>query len=211
MGQYDYKNYVLNVKVREDLTDTRALERMMAWDFTLKEWQAYVKLNTPFYNKSAERIILFFIEYNKLDLHPDLYGWFEPIKTTFDIQDITILTDGLAYPRGTVHLKKKRRFDVVIQNLSYALLFDPKNKYMVIPPSDYHFFFEPQRKYIVPPSEKELREEYLGDIKIIISRNTKQFSFEQMKMIVDDMCEYLETDYGVILNQENNEVLYQHK
>ena len=82
---------------------------------------------------------------------------------------------------------------------------------MVIPPSDYHFFFEPQRKYIVPPSEKELREEYLGDIKIIISRNTKQFSFEQMKMIVDDMCEYLETDYGVILNQENNEVLYQHK
>ena len=64
MGQYDYKNYVLNVKVREDLTDTRALERMMAWDFTLKEWQSYVKLNTPFYNKSAERIILFFIEYN---------------------------------------------------------------------------------------------------------------------------------------------------
>ena len=43
MGHFDLKNYVLNVKVKENLTDTRAVERMKAWDFTLKEWQAYIK------------------------------------------------------------------------------------------------------------------------------------------------------------------------
>ena len=32
-----------------------------------------------------------------------------------------------------------------------------------------------------------------------------------MQMIVDDMCEYLGTDYGVIFYQENKEILYQHK
>ena len=63
---------------------------------------------------------------------------------------------------------------------------------------------------MVIPSKKKIGE-YLGDIRIFINQNTKKFSFEQMQMIVDDMCEYLGTDYGVILNQENNEIIYQHK
>ena len=67
MGHFDLKNYVLNVKVKENLTDTRAVERMKAWNFTLKEWQAYIKAIAPFYNKYAERIIRFFVEYDKVD------------------------------------------------------------------------------------------------------------------------------------------------
>lgn len=50
---------------------------------------------------------------------------------------------------------------------------------------------------MVIPSKKKIGE-YLGDIRITINQNTKQYSFEQMQMIVDDMCEYLGTDYGVI-------------
>lgn len=30
----DENYYVLNVKVKENLTDTRAVERIKAWDFT---------------------------------------------------------------------------------------------------------------------------------------------------------------------------------
>ena len=192
MGQFDHKNYVLNVKVKENLTDTQAVERMKAWDFTLKEWQAYIKAIAPFYNKYAERIIRFFVEYDKVDLCPDLYGEFEPEKKHFDNGDMAEPIYCIAFPSGTLFLKKRRRFDVVVENLNYGLIFDPQNKYMVI------------------PSKKKIKE-YLGDIRIFINQNTKKFSFEQMQMIVDDMCEYLGTDYGVILNQENNEIIYQHK
>lgn len=192
MGQFDHKNYVLNVKVKENLTDTRAVERMKVWDFTLKEWDAFEKAISPFYNPYAERIIRFFVEYDKVDLCPDLYGLWEPLKGIFNKEDIRELSYRLAFPDATLFFKKRRRFDVVVDNLNYGLIFDPQNKYMVI------------------PSKKKIGE-YLGDIRIFINQNTKKFSFEQMQMIVDDMCEYLGTDYGVILNQENNEIIYQHK
>lgn len=80
----DENYYVLNVKVRENLTDMRAVERMKAWNFTMKEWQAYIKVTAPFYNKYAERIVRFFVEYDKVDLCPDLFGAYEPLKETFD-------------------------------------------------------------------------------------------------------------------------------
>ena len=62
MGQFDLKNYVLNVKVKENLTDIRAVERMKAWDFTMKEWESFEKEISPFHNPSAERIVRFFVD-----------------------------------------------------------------------------------------------------------------------------------------------------
>ena len=188
----DENYYVLNVKVRENLTDIRAVERMKAWDFTMKEWEAFEKEICPFYNPYAERIVRFFVEYDKVDLCPDLYGSCEPIREIFDKEDICKPSYYLAFPAGQLMLKKRRRFDVAMMNLNYGLIFDPKNRYMVIP-------------------SKQKIGEYLGDIRITINQNTKQYSFEQMQMIVDDMCEYLGTDYGVIFYQENKEILYQHK
>ena len=41
----DENYYVLNVKVRENLTDIRAVERMKAWDFTMKEWVEWERKN----------------------------------------------------------------------------------------------------------------------------------------------------------------------
>lgn len=192
MGQFDLKNYVLNVKVKENLTDIRAVERMKAWDFTMKEWESFEKEISPFHNPSAERIVRFFVDYDKVDLCPDLYGLWEPLKGIFNKEDTRELSYRLAFPAATLYFKKRRRFDVAIENLNYGLIFDPQNKYMVI------------------PSKKKIGE-YLGDIRITINQNAKQYSFEQMQMIVDDMCEYLGTDYGVIFYQENKEILYQHK
>ena len=193
----DENYYVLNVKVRENLTDTRAVERMKAWDFTMKEWQAYIKAIAPFQNPFAERIVRFFVDYDKVDLCPDLYGEFEPIKTPFNIENIIEPTYCIAYPSGTLLMKKRRRFDVAIENLNYGLIFDPKNRYMVI------------------PSKKKIGE-YLGNIRIIIKKNTTKFTLEQLQTIVDDMCEYLGTDYGVITHWDNYlrkdvELLYQHE
>ncbi len=68
---------------------------------------------------------------------------------------------------------------------------------------------------MVIPSKKKIGE-FLGDIRIIIKKDTKKFTFEQLQTIVDDMCEYLGTDYGKITHWDNYlrkdvELLYQHK
>lgn len=165
----DENYYVLNVKVRENLTDARAIERMKAWDFTLKEWQAYIKVITPFSNKYAERIVRFFVEYDKVDLCPDLFGAYEPLKETFDKKSIEEPSSCIAFPAGTLMMKKRRRFDVAIENQYYGAVFDPQNNYMVI------------------PSKRKIGE-YLGNIRIIIKKNTTKFTLEQLQTIVDDMC-----------------------
>ena len=193
----DENYYVLKVKVRENLTDARAVERMKAWNFTMKEWQSFEKEICPFYNPYAERIVRFFVEYDKVDLCPDLYSSCEPIREIFNMEDIRKPSYHLAFPAGTLLLKKKRRFDVAMMNLNYGLIFDPYNKYMVI------------------PSKKKIGE-YLGDIRVIIKKNTNKFTLEQLQTIVDDMCEYLGTDYGVLTHWDNYarkdiEILYQYK
>lgn len=193
----DENYYVLNVKVKENLTDIRAVERMKAWDFTMKEWESFEKAISPFHNPSAERIVRFFVGYDKVDLCPDLFGSYEPIKEIFNKEDIREPSYRLAFPAATLMMKKRRQFEVVIMNLNYGLIFDPNNKYMVI------------------PSKKKIGE-YLGDIRIIIKKNTKKFTLEQLQTIIDDMCEYFGTDYGVLTHWDNYlrkdiRLLYQHK
>lgn len=193
----DENYYVLNVKVRENLTDTRAVERMKEWNFTMKEWEMFEKMISPFHNPYAERIVRFFVDYDKVDLCPDLFGSWEPIKENFNKDDISEPSYRLAFPAATLLLKKRRRFDVAIENQYYGAVFDPQNNYMVI------------------PSKRKIGE-YLGNIRIIIKKNTTKFTLEQLQTIVDDMCEYLETDYGVITHWDNYlrkdiELLYQHK
>lgn len=196
MAQQNQQFYILNVKVRENLTDTRALERLIAWDFTMEEWNEFEKKISPFFNLAAERIVRFFVEYGKMDICPDLFGSWEPIKEVFNKEDICEPSSRLSYPAATLFLKKKRRFEVIIENLNYGLIFDPQNKYKVIP-------------------SKRKKGEYLGNIRILIRKDTAKFTLEQMQTIVDDMCEYLGTDYGCITHWDNYarkdiEILYQH-
>lgn len=192
MEQVENLFYDLEVKVRESLTDPRAMERMMLWDFTLKEWLAFEKGLNPFYNSKAEKIVSFFTTYSKIDLCPDKYGPYEPLKRIFEKDDISDPISLLSFPSGSLLMKKRRYFDVAIVNLNYGLIYDPYDNYKVI------------------PSKRKLGE-YLGSIRIIIKAKSSKYSFDQMKTIVDDMCEYLNTDYGVISYLRTNEILYQYK
>lgn len=187
----DQDYYVLNVKLRDNLTDARAVERMKAWDFTMKEWAEFEKTICPFYHPVAEQIVRFFVEYEKIDLCPDLFGSYEPLKKPFDKENILEPSDCIAFPSGTLIMKKRRRFDVAVENQYYGLIFNPKDNYKVI------------------PSKRKIGE-YLGNIRISINQKSKIYTFEQMQMIVDDMCEYLETDYGVIFDRWTKEIFYQH-
>ena len=197
MVKQNQQFYTLNVKVRENLTDTRAVEYMKSWDFYLNEWDAFIKKTAPFYNPIAERIIRFFISFDKFDICPDLYGECEPLHTLFDTSNVIEPISCIAFPAGTLMLKKRKMFDVVIRNDNYGCSFWEKDNYKVFRP---------------------LREtgEFLGDIRFSIKKMNSHYSFEQMQTIVDDMCEYLETDYGLITHWDNFvrkdvEILYQYK
>lgn len=82
----------------------------------------------------------------------------------------------------------------MIENLWYFLTFDPDDNHKVMIPL------------------REISEdEYLGCIQIYISKNTKFYSMNVLQEIIEDLCTYLQTDSGVILDQATNEVLYQYK
>lgn len=184
--------YVLNIRVRDSLTDVRAVEYMKSWNFTLKEYDAFADSIRPYYNPVAEKIIRFFINYDKLDMCPDKYDPYEPVRLKFDKQNIVGPISEIAFPAGTLNLKKLRKFNVYIENLNHGLIFDPYNKYQVF------------------PSKRKIGE-YLGDIKIFFKISDKRYTLDQMKCIVDDLCEYMNTDYGTIYHLETEEVYYKYE
>lgn len=194
MGMWDYNNYVLKVQLHENLTDSRFIEFVTRWDYTIDDFFSFQESIEPLTNEVAQKIMQFFVSYNKIDLCPDNYNRYEPVKLPFNKDDFYDSVHILAFPSGTLHLKKKRRFQVMIENLWYFLTFDPDDNHKVMIPL------------------REISEdEYLGCIQIYISKNTKFYSMNVLQEIIEDLCTYLQTDYGVIIDQETNEVLYQYK
>ena len=183
--------YVINVKVKDNLTDSRAVEYLKSWDFTKYDWRRFEETIMPFYNPAAERIIRFFVTYDKVNLIPDLYNAYEPINLPFGKDNISNPINMLSFPAGRLHFKMKRRFTAFIENLNYGIIYDPYNNYKVI------------------PSRKKIGA-YLGDIKIFLKISKYANSFDLMKRTINDMCEYLHTDYGAIYHLDTGEVFYQY-
>lgn len=184
--------YILNVKVADSLTDIRAAEYIKSWDFYLKDWQAFIKSSRPFYNAKAEMILDFFVSYDKIALCPDFFGTYEPVKNKFDTNNLIEAINCVAFPAGTLIMRKRNMFDIVIENMDYGCSFWADDNYKV---------FRPKKK----------NEEFLGNIRINIKKTDMRYSFEQMKTIVDDMCEFLKTEYGTIYVSGTKEMLYKYQ
>lgn len=191
MGKFDYKNYILQIKVEENLTDSRFVEFMKDWNFTIQDVFKFQDSIEPLRNTMAEKILHFFTSYDYIDISPDAYNSYEPINIPFNKDDIFAVEHCLVFPAGTLFLRKKRKFDVEIENSWHGFIFDPEKNHQVI------------------PSRRKIGK-YLGDIKFHISKKTR-YTFEMFQRLIDDFCAYLQTDYGIIIDQETNEVLYQYK
>lgn len=62
MGQMDQKNFVLEVLIKENLTDPRCVDFMNGWNFTKKDKYAFIaSISSTLYNPIAEKIVRFFI------------------------------------------------------------------------------------------------------------------------------------------------------
>lgn len=193
MGHFDKKNLVIRIKKQENITDNRYVILMKDWDFTYYDTLEWDKKLKPYYNATAEKIIKFFCEYQGGKLCPDKYNSFEPIKLNFDKNNLTHPIQILSFPAGTLHFRKKHKFDASIHNNWHCFLFDPDEGYKAIPPV------------------RVVKEgEYLCEIVFWFSKSksAKKIDMDFLKKMTEDFCIYLNTDYGIITDEETGDELF---
>lgn len=117
MGNWDRKNWMIELKLRENLTDPRILDFIGVGNhFTLKEWNDFEKtLPKHLSNAKAEQIVRFFVEYRNGLLMPDRFSYAEPIRELFSVERIPDAVDKLCWQAGSLCFKKLRKFDVEIK------------------------------------------------------------------------------------------------
>ena len=132
MGNWNYNNYVVEVLLREGVTDTR-YNVLFEMKPTVDQFDSYCAnfIKTPAYHPLAEKIIRYFMVYDSGKYMPDRYSCYEPVRQIFDKNDITVPISYLAYPAGELYLKKMRGIDILITNNGYG--FSWKNNVFLVP------------------------------------------------------------------------------
>lgn len=88
MGDFDYKNVCIQIKIKENLTDKRFLKFVQDWNFTMDEYMHfYESVKEDIFNSISEKIVRFFISYKEGILKPDRCGTYEPLKHLFKNED----------------------------------------------------------------------------------------------------------------------------
>ncbi|WP_455498228.1 hypothetical protein [Coprobacter sp.] len=186
MGNFDYKNICVQIKVRENLTDPRLVEFTKNWNFTRTDFFTFLN---PIWgktdNKHAKKIVEFFVKYKNGIILPDKCDTAEPIRETFDKNNISSPVAWLSFPGGELCLRKKYKFDVDIENEYWSIIWSDGK--------------------IVKPVRT--LPEYMGIITFWFSKQRK-IDMDFLKQLLKDFCEYLNTDYGVIFDQETHEVIF---
>lgn len=180
MGQYDRKNFIISVKLRESCSDKRIIDWQLERDYsyTTDEVNAFETSIQPHYNLLAEKIVSFFIEYKSGSLSPTKWNTYEPIKHTFEISKLSKYVGILAYPGSNLFFKKEGKFSCHIENC------------------DYGFWW-----FGGKPCRPKVSFEYLVEIRMFFSKQRKP-KMEFMRLLADDMAEYFDTDYAKIIDQE---------
>ena len=187
MGQWDYKNWLVKVELKEDLTDPQFYEYLSTHkQFTLKEYRKFEKsLIRPLHNDKAEKIIRFFLDYHNGELYPDRYNYFEPVNKVFTEDMLSDFIDCLCQPAGGVYLKKLRKYEVDIENKQFAICFTDN---IYAPPT------------VSPPENLTLITMWFDKKKV------KDCS--TLFGLADDMVAALGAVKGAVIDQEDLHVVY---
>lgn len=187
------RNIIIQILVKENLTDPRYVEFRKYWNFTEEEFNRFNKTITETkkaYNELAYKIVRFLVDYKDGALVPDKYNFFEPLKKEFDKDDISRPVSLLSFPGGSLYLRKKNKYYAKIENDYYSILWKeiaPKKNELLI------------SKRVLPP--------YMGKIQLWFSKRRK-IDMEFLKCLLKDYCEYINSDRGFIYDQETMDVLY---
>lgn len=207
MGNY-VRNVGIFIKVRENLTDPKFVEFIQDWDFTEDEISTFLEsIWEKSRNENSSKIVKFFIEYKDGILHPDKCDIVCPTKKPFDERGYTLSVAWLSYPGARLILEKKYKYKAVLECKYWGALtsggeiLNPKKifpRYMGIVTST----CITSKEQITRPLP-----EYMGFITIWFGKYRK-INIEFLVQLLEDFCMYLNTDYGVLFDQETHEVLF---
>lgn len=189
MGQWDYNNYIVEVNLRDNISDQR-FESIRKIKPTLKQFRVFHKeleSQAPVYNKRAEEIIVFFLRYRNGWLKPDYWNYFEPINKPVDEGDLTEIIGTLSYPGGNlggIYLKKKRGPTAYIQNHTFSFVWEDG------------VYLEP--KIPLP--------EYLTTIKVLFAKK-KNTDIDSIVQLMRDIKSEFGADNGKVYYQATGEVI----
>ena len=185
MGNWDYDNYIVEVNLKDSVTDVR-FQTLYKMKPTIKQFDEYCASNiqTIAYNPLAERIVRFFMEYDNGIFLPEKYNNCEPIKRIFDIKDISIPVSYLSFPAGELYLKKRQIIEVSISNEDHAFIWE-------------------DGVFLVPRRNVPL---FLTNIKCFfsISRNK---SIEPIVRLMHDLKGFFNSDSGRVYVQSTHEII----
>lgn len=188
MGNFDYKNICLQIEIKDNLTDKKILDFMKNWDFTIDEYMAFFKgIKDVRFNEISNKIISFFVDYKNGLLLPDRCGTYEPLKHVFDKNKIFEYQGWLSTSGGCLHLKKRQKYDVLINNRYWTPCWSEENPIVIKP---------------IRALPKNL-----GIITFWFSKQ-KKINMDFLKSLLLDFCEYLSATSGIIFDQEDNTILF---
>jgi len=185
MGNWDYNNYIVEVCLRECMTDNRFLP-LRDLKPTIAQYKEYCArhIQTLAYHPLAERIIRFFVDYNGGVYSPDKYNYYEPVKFVFNKNDIRIPISHIAYPAGALYLKKNRVVLISIINEDNAFVWEDG------------VYLEPKRA--LP--------EFLTTIRCSFPI-TKKSILEPIIQLMIDLKEAFNSDVGKVYVQNTHEII----
>ena len=186
MGQFDCNNYIIEVKLRDNVSDRR-FDAISIMKPTIKEFnsiQEKLVSDHPVYSEKAEEIIKFFIEYKNGSIKPDRYNNFEPVNKLFDENHLEKPIGMLAYPGGGVCLKKTRMVEVDIDNKTYSFVWVDK-------------------EYLPP---KRNLPEYLTIITVFFPKK-KNTDLNFIVQLMKDIKETFGADNGKVYYQATGEII----
>lgn len=187
MGNFNYKNWIIQVELKDNLSDNQILAYIKSKNekITIEEFTNFIKqLKLPLNNSKAEFIIHFFTNYENGQLMPDRYNSFEPINKRFSLDKIPDIINSLCWPAGSIYLKRIKQYEASIENNEFAIVFED-GKYL--PP------------IATPP-------EYMTTIQIYFDKKRNKDPMVFIKLL-KDLCNYLGTQRGIIKDQENGDIV----
>lgn len=184
MGNFDHKNICVQIEVKENLTDSRYVEFLKDWNFTEKEFDAFLDATKGETTDMSKRIIQFFVDYKDGILLPDRCGTYEPLRHNFDKENLPTYVSWISFPAGYLIFKKRRKYSATISNRYWAVCWIGD-------------------KLVVP---KRVLPEYLGRITFMFAKQRK-IDMAFLEQLLRDFCSYLNTDMGYIFDQEEMTIL----
>jgi len=192
MGNYNRDNYQIVIKVRDNITDPFYLDYCIRTDmaFSLKEYRQFEYEHPSSFHPLVDSVMNFLCSYSNGCMKPHKWGYGFPLKRLFCDDVKPQLISNLTRPGGQVSILRKRCYTADFENQMYVPMWEDK-----IP------FKMSERKRALP--------EYMFIMKFIFSKTLNNYPF--LVKFVKDFCEYLSTDYGVIIDQSTDNPLFEYR